>query len=439
MIMYAKHNLNIRTNCDNRESSQSLSSRQQLQYQQPRSRVLEKKQGLFPKSSYVQYVKNITKQKAAAPTLLCLHHTETQQYTIHNQKTTWTLRHQTHTQLTHKAQPTELAAPQAPSDILVMVHTGFHCIPTDLSYNLISLRKEIIIDDLGTSHLNEIFHKYITKDVRRRTSLPVLTNVQFFLCLVRMSRNFVYRGPPVLKFLTSMIGVAHSQHLKLQCDLIYLLDLLVFEGRAHLKSKGKEITTITLRQKIEKFLPEIRFLAMTVEEFVNDVLSDNILTLKEVEDIQQNIAGVSEVSISPFFSTNKEKRKFHKSLIEKCHISTGVQILYRREEYTENLDIFKRIQTENIMYLGKIEYANEIDYIGTLIIKDSYGKESLCAEFDGRVAELDIPFQMLPGEKYTFTLKDAEIGKYRYPNAWHIDYNGLISGHIHFFDTPCFF
>ncbi|CAL4109688.1 unnamed protein product, partial [Meganyctiphanes norvegica] len=199
-------------------------------------------------------------------------------------------------------------------------------------------------------------------------------------------------------------------------------------GKTHLKCKEKEITAITLRQEVDKFLPQIRFLSMSLEEFVKNVLPDTILTLKEVETIQLNIAGVPKVSLPPFVSNKKEKRKFDKSNLKLCNIKPGPRV--KSESYSSTIYhpvVLDQVQSTSIIHISKLEYEVTIECIGILTVKDSSGQEITDAVFNGRVAEFAKPLEMLPKEKYSFTITSARSITKK-AHVWHLEGNGMISG-----------
>ncbi|CAL4058711.1 unnamed protein product, partial [Meganyctiphanes norvegica] len=243
----------------------------------------------------------------------------------------------------------------------------------------------------------------------------------------------------------------------LKKDFYVSSESIIFKGilswcRTHLESKKEEITTKTLRKEFETFFPCIRFLAMSFEEFVKEVLSEGILTLQEVTAIQLNIAGVPDIVLPTLFSYKKESRKkFHASELKKCHIidtgvriidcpneNTGVRIIDCPNESTvSDPDILDKIQTKNVIYVNKLEYESDIGYRGTLKVKDSDGQELRSVQFDGRVAEFDMPLKLQPGEKYTFNLSgSAPVTRYKDSNR--IKDNGLISGCMsNYYTTNC--
>ncbi|CAL4152339.1 unnamed protein product, partial [Meganyctiphanes norvegica] len=94
-------------------------------------------------------------------------------------------------------------------------------------------------------------------------------------------------------------------------------ELVIFQGilnwgRLHLKKQKKEISPTTLRQVLEPFLQHVRFLTMSLEEIVKNVVPEHILKDDEILSIQQNIANVPEVSLPSWVSTMRNKETLMK-------------------------------------------------------------------------------------------------------------------------------
>ena len=94
-----------------------------------------------------------------------------------------------------------------------------------------------------------------------------------------------------------------------------------------------------------------------------------------------------------------------------------------------NPDILDQVQSVNTIYLCKLEYKDNIGHIGTLTVKDSSGCVLQTTWFDGRVAEFEVPLQMVPEERYTFNLSGDET-RHRHNYSYYIKDNGLISGQM---------
>ena len=129
-------------------------------------------------------------------------------------------------------------------------------------------------------------------------------------------------------FSSPSIGALRRDSLKqlLAEDLTVSSELVIFKGilnwcRAHLIDQGTEVTSTSLRKESDIFLPEVRFLTMSLSDFVKHVVPERILSLEEVETIQLKIAGDPNVNISPLFTNNTEKRgRFNISQLRTCKI-----------------------------------------------------------------------------------------------------------------------
>lgn len=287
------------------------------------------------------------------------------------------------------------------------------------------------------AHLKTVCSKYLINQVVAERVPEVLN-----LAILLEDGDLIDKCVEVLEpsadsfFASPAIGSLSSDSLKclLGKDLSVFSESVVFQGilnwcRSHLKSKEKEISPITLRQEMENFLPKIRFLTMSLEEFVKNVLPEYILTLEEVETITRKIAGVPEINLPPLFSTEKERRnRFHTSVLNSCQISVGVKIKEGLNAIVSNMDILAQIQPLNSIYLNRIEYEKAIGYNGKLSIKNSSDQVIQKAEFDGRIVVFDFPLQMLPEETYTFNLDCYKFIKL--PTSYTIEDNDVISGNM---------
>ncbi|XP_066956908.1 BTB/POZ domain-containing protein 6-like isoform X6 [Macrobrachium rosenbergii] len=133
-----------------------------------------------------------------------------------------------------------------------------------------------------------------------------------------------------------------------------ILKALVSWGQAQLKLQGKQLTPSNLREQVEPFLSEIRFLTMTSDEFVQNVVTSDILTPDETVYVLKNIAKPGEVA--PASSVNSitinTSRVNRSSLITKDQMRScvceGVNKTWLRDSEYE----FQFVASDNIVLLA---------------------------------------------------------------------------------------
>lgn len=89
---------------------------------------------------------------------------------------------------------------------------------------------------------------------------------------------------------------------------VYLFKGLISWAANHLGDQSSNSFTLNQRHQVEEFLPLIRFLTMTTDEFVENVLPTNVLTPKESNRILMNIKSVGNMQLPPVCSESKMKR-----------------------------------------------------------------------------------------------------------------------------------
>ena len=97
-------------------------------------------------------------------------------------------------------------------------------------------------------------------------------------------------------------------------------------GQAQLKLQRKPTTASGLRQEISQFLPLVRFFTMTSEEFVQSVVTSDVLTPDESVFILKNIAN-PEGDISPLSSFTSNTVKINTSRETRAHPITKVSVV----------------------------------------------------------------------------------------------------------------
>ncbi|CAL4134135.1 unnamed protein product, partial [Meganyctiphanes norvegica] len=332
-------------------------------------------------------------------------------------------------------------SPESFGWVLMYMYTG----QTELSSVKLAIQVYLLANKYLMRHLKTVCSKlYIKQKAIRVIDLKGTTALMNNQAILeeegKKVKNLAFFGRVLIQNL--IFAEFMTLFLKFSAFSNKIIFRLLHWSKIQLKFKELEFTTNTLRQEIEKFLPHIRFLAMSAEEFVKEVLPESILTLHEVTAIQLNIAGVKDVSLPPLLSNNKKRRKiFYLSELKKCKIeNTGFIIdLEFNKRTILDPDILHLVQTQSIIHVNKLEYENNVGYKGTLTVKDSSRKVLRTVQFDGQVAEFYVPLTMQPGEKYTFTLSGGG-SVLTYVDSKDIQNNGLISGQMmNRYFTTCFF
>ncbi|XP_064084986.1 uncharacterized protein LOC135200340 [Macrobrachium nipponense] len=84
---------------------------------------------------------------------------------------------------------------------------------------------------------------------------------------------------------------------------------LVYWGKAQLNSEVKEPDGVLLRKEIEELLPYIRFLTMTLDEFVKYVMPTGVISAEECNSILMNIKQIPGIPVPPICSRKRKIRK----------------------------------------------------------------------------------------------------------------------------------
>ncbi|XP_066982134.1 uncharacterized protein [Macrobrachium rosenbergii] len=84
---------------------------------------------------------------------------------------------------------------------------------------------------------------------------------------------------------------------------------LVYWGKAQLNSDVKEADGVLVRKEIEELLPYIRFLTMTLDEFVKYVMPTGVINAEECNSILMNIKQIPGIPVPPICSKKRKIRK----------------------------------------------------------------------------------------------------------------------------------
>ncbi|XP_064111042.1 BTB/POZ domain-containing protein 2-like isoform X2 [Macrobrachium nipponense] len=188
-----------------------------------------------------------------------------------------------------------------------------------------------------------------------------------------------------------------------------ILKALVSWGQAQLKLQGKQLTPSNLREQVEPFLSEIRFLTMTSEEFVQNVVTSDILTPDETVYVLKNIAKPGEVAPASRINTItiNTSRVNRSSLITKDQMRScvceGVNKTWLRDSEYE----FQFVASDNIVLLAvKVQLGGGAEDIQLDIRKEDPRANVLASvETVGNNLAFKNPVHLREGITYVFTLK----------------------------------
>ncbi|XP_071518152.1 BTB/POZ domain-containing protein 6-B-like isoform X2 [Panulirus ornatus] len=174
-------------------------------------------------------------------------------------------------------------------------------------------------------------------------------------------------------------------------------------------------STTSLRKVIMDFLPMVRFLAMTTDEFVENVMPAGVLTLEETSAILMNIKEVRDVPLPTLCCQIREKRLcYDDSLLRSVTLHT----LHRfpRSKKSARGSIFVHSSQEQILImnmrvvgtiqLGKLECKaiNPTSGIATVNVKDGSGNVLHTATTEGSVVDFEEPVTLNPDASHSVTV-----------------------------------
>nr|XP_053629788.1 uncharacterized protein LOC128686490 [Cherax quadricarinatus] len=172
------------------------------------------------------------------------------------------------------------------------------------------------------------------------------------------------------------------------------------EGEESLRQES--LRQESLRQVIEEFLPEVRFLTMTVDEVVEHVLPTKIFTPDEIIPILMSIKNMKNVSLPTGFSNNREKRYFDDSTLSSIRIQLGIACGIKHFQPGE-LSFLRKITFSEAIYLKKIVCHGSIfQNCNTLTIKNVAGHVIATTNVSGKEANFETPVSLASGTEFDF-------------------------------------
>ncbi|XP_042218263.1 BTB/POZ domain-containing protein 6-A-like [Homarus americanus] len=294
-------------------------------------------------------------------------------------------------------------------DYMYRGHTSLPAVPLTVQvYQLASKYQMEALMTLCSQHL---------KATLSATNLPEMYDTAILLqdntllqqcsLVVNHSPTAVLSSPQFGRLTRSALKHLSLQPLHITTEVVLLRALLAW-GRAQTSSGN-------LRQEIEDFLPMVRFLAMTTDEFVEHVMPANVLTLEESSAILMNIKEVRDVPLPAICCHIREKRLcFHDSLLRKITLNTLHN--FPRSKKSARGSIFVHSSHEQILImnmktvgtiqLGKVECKaiNPSSGSATVSVKDGGGNVIKSATSEGLLVTFEEPVTILPDAPHTLTV-----------------------------------
>ncbi|KAK3860250.1 hypothetical protein Pcinc_033688 [Petrolisthes cinctipes] len=172
--------------------------------------------------------------------------------------------------------------------------------------------------------------------------------------------------------------------------------------------------TDEVREAILEFLPQIRFLAMTTDEFVEHVMPSGVMNLQEASAILMNIMKVRDVPLPTLCSQMREKRlRFDEELLRKVTLATTHNFPKTKKHSRSSIFVHSNqeqtlvmnLRTAGIIQVGRLECKalNPTSGSACVTIKDSQGNIIGTTTTDGHQANFNKPVS-LGGDVYSLTV-----------------------------------
>ncbi|CAL4220975.1 unnamed protein product, partial [Meganyctiphanes norvegica] len=267
------------------------------------------------------------------------------------------------------------------------------------------------------ANLNSILAEFNLHQINGSTFLNFFLIFSLFGDTHFIQRNFsmicIKLALPSLFF---AFDTKDSRYLLLTTDFLidqeeYIFLIYLYGGRGQLE--GQSAMSTELRKEIEEFLPKIRFLTMSTNEFVDHVMSCNILTMEENEAILKNIRQLPNIPVPPICSPCQERRyPFDESLLVTWKIFSSSLIDQSDPEFNR-FDVPNKFVEKTITWLTNVKVNKplhlrkiEAKFNGltppSVVVKGKDGQMVQCAVFVDGAAKFSKPFALEPDNIYSF-------------------------------------
>lgn len=163
----------------------------------------------------------------------------------------------------------------------------------------------------------------------------------------------------------------------------------------------------SLRHVIEEFLPEVRFLTMTVDEVLEHIVPTNILTPDETISVLMSIKNMQNITLPTGFSNNKEKRYSADEKLTSIRMQLGDYPYYGYNDHITfspgEWSFAQNITFSDTVYLKKIICHGRIfQNCSTLTIKNNFGHVVSTTRVSENEAVFATPVCLTKGTKFNF-------------------------------------
>ncbi|XP_069992765.1 BTB/POZ domain-containing protein 6-A [Penaeus vannamei] len=190
---------------------------------------------------------------------------------------------------------------------------------------------------------------------------------------------------------------------------VILLKALLAWGQARRSTKS-------LRDEISDFLPMVRFLSMTTDEFVEHVMPSGVLSLQEISSILMNIKELMDVPLPTICCPTRDKRLCYvDSLLRRLTLSTTPALARSRKSARGSIFVHSsqeqilimNLRTTNTLLVSKLECKGIHPTTGAaaVAIKDSNGCVIGSATSEGPLVEFEEHVSLRPDESHCVTVR----------------------------------
>lgn len=170
-----------------------------------------------------------------------------------------------------------------------------------------------------------------------------------------------------------------------------------------------------LREEIEEFLPQVRFLTLSTDEFVEYVMPAGVLSLSEMTALLMNIKQLQGVPLPPLCCPERDKRLCYDETLLRCLTLAPRPSAPRSRKQTRG-SIFVHatheqlliadLRTATPLQLARVECRAIHPCSGTacVSVKDSEGNVLASVTTESAEARFSAPIQLKPSAAHSLTV-----------------------------------